>query len=281
MRIHRTGAVTLCLSIMLLHALPTLGDTAVLSGTIVDGVNRTPIPFAVVVVNSAAGKFLNHVITGTDGTYSVGGLTLGAHVKVSYSCRGYKPHLDDVAITLSSPVVTQDEALLRDVDESAYWKAYAEIVSARAAAATPDKSQRISLYNEYWSALESWGLSAMAQAQAAREFIAMIPEDSRSPRMSTFAAVDLDSVRKATADIHVSVNGNSELSRQYSIPLDVAAQIAADEIKGRGSPESAQPDFKKNFEDRWGTGSTNQISIDLKVAPDMTKLQNISNMAIH
>lgn len=278
---YTTVLVTFCLSVALLQTFPAGCQTAELKGTIWDAVVKKPVGAADVIVTdtSTAGTRLGHVITGHDGKYSIPGLKRGNQVRVRYSCEGYKPRID-VSITLSTDVITQDEVLIHDTDDPDYWAKYAQAVKTTSDEATPNEQKRYSLYNQYWNVLANYDLSAVAQAQAARQIAKITPPASHSAQMESFAAVDLDAVRKADADIRAALNGKTDLSNKYNIPLDVAAGIAASEIKASGSTASSHTDFMEKFQGVWGNGAKDTINYKLVEHPTDIRLGNINKTAM-
>lgn len=281
MSCYKTVLVTFCLSVALLHPLPAWCQTAELKGTIWDAVAKKPVAAADVIVTDtgAPGSRLGHVITGNNGKYSIPGLTRGNQVKVRYSCEGYKPRID-VSITLSTVVITQDEVLIHDTDDPDYWAKYAQAIKTTSDKATPNEQKRYSLYNQYWTALATYDLSPVAQAQAARQIAKITPPASHSPQMESFATVDLDAVRKADADIRAALNGKADLSNKYGVPLNVAAEIAASEIKATGSTASSHTDFIEKFQGVWGNGAKETINYKLVEHPTDIRLGNINKAAV-
>jgi hypothetical protein len=278
---YKTVLVTFCLSVALLHPLPAWCQTAELKGTIWDAVAKKPVGAADVIVTDTGtpGSRLGHVITGNNGKYSIPDLKRGNQVKVRYSCEGYKPRID-VSITLSTVVITQDEVLIHDTDDPGYWAMYAQAIKTTSDKTTPNEQKRFSLYNQYWTVLATYDLSPVAQAQAARQIAKITPPASHSPQMESFAAVDLDAVRKADADIRAALNGKADLSNKYGVPLDVAAEIAASEIKASGSTASSNAEFIEKFQGVWGNGAKDTINYKLVEHPTDIRLGNINKMAM-
>jgi hypothetical protein len=277
---YKTGPATFCCSVAILYACSAWCQTAELNGTIQDAVRRTPVPAADVIVRDTTGVRLGHVITGTDGKYSMAGLKRGDQVNAFYSCGGFIPRVGPVPITLSAAAVTHDEFLVHDTDDPGYWAEYAQAVKTGVDGVTTNQEKRYSLYNEYWAALGSNGLSAVAQAQAARQIAAITPPASHSAQMESFATVDLEAVRKADPDIRAAVNGRKELSNKYNIPPDVAAQIAASEMETTDSAASSHTEFIKRFEIIWGSGAKDKINNKLIEHPAVMGFGNIHRMAM-
>lgn len=94
--------------------------------------------------------------------------------------------------------------------------------------------------------------------------------------MENFAAVDLDAVQKADANIRAAVNGHATLTNEYNIPADVAAQIAASEIEQKGSSPSSQADFIDKFQHVWGSGAKDKINYKLNPHYDDLKFGEIN-----
>jgi len=276
-----TRSVSLYCFLILLYALQAWSQTSELKGEIWDAVDKKPIAAADVIATDpgTAGTRLGHVITGKDGKYSMPGLKRGNQMKVRYSCEGYKPRID-VVISLSTDVVNQDEVLIHDTADAVYWAKYAQAVKAASDGSTTDEQKRYALYNRYWAALTSYDLSVVAQVQAAKQIAKITPPASHSQQMESFAAADLDAVRKADTNIRAALNGRAELSNAYGIPPDVAAEIAASEMKTSGSTVASHPEFIQRFQSIWGSGAKDTINYKLTEHPSDINFGNLNKSAM-
>ena len=175
------------------------------------------------------------------------------------------------AVLLSSASNTKNVQLLRDTREAVYWVQWSAKVRTAVDASTSDKGQRLEQYKGIWSWLGASGLSASAQGQAARGFVAIAPDLLRSTEIESFASVDPDSLEKGDADIRAAVNGQGKLSNKYFLPPDVAASIAANELNKRKNSDPAnQLQFSNEFKSVWGSSGEKELKFKLSHSPQMS-----------
>lgn len=265
----------LFLGLALLNALPTWCQTTVLKGNVSDIVDNKALPGADVIVQQAAGSNPLHVISGPDGHYSVSGLKRGDQVTIQFSFGGYLPHPLSLPVTLVAPSTTQDAQLIHDTDDQAYMTKWAERVKTAVDNSTNDQNQRDRLYDLAWSSLSAYGFSGSAQAQAARQLLTITPSSSHSADLESFASTDIESLRKADADIRAAVTGDHELSNRFNIPSDVAAQIAAGELKDISVDDSWRQKFIQKFESLWGLKGKDELNNKLNTHPQVMSLHDL------
>jgi hypothetical protein len=141
---------------------------------------------------------------------------------------------------------------------------------------TKDQSQRDHLYDQYWSSLAASGFSSAAQAQAARQILALTPSSQHTPSFESFASTDIESLRGAEADIWAAINGQNKLSNKFSVPPHVAAQIIASELRKQSIDESGRQEFMKKFEIVWGTGGKGDLGNRLNAHPQVMDLHGMA-----
>lgn len=264
----RVAGLPLCL--VLLALLPTRCQTVEIRGTITDAFDKSPVNGADVVVRSASGATIAHVISGADGHYSAmgSGLNSGDHVNAYYSRGGFVPHpAGPVDILISSAGNTKDIELIHDVSDQAYWAEWANAVKAKVDVAKIDSSKRANFYDKAWSTLEGFGLSPLALAQAARQLAAISPNVPFSVRFESFASVDMDKLQLAETDIRTSIDSQTELSNKYGIPSDVAGSIVASEVKNQAAPLALQQRYTSEFGNIWGSEAKEKLSDQLTTHP--------------
>jgi hypothetical protein len=238
-------------------------EPAELKGTVLDVVDESTVPAADVVIRDAAGSSVAHTISNAKGQYSVGGLARGSTVNLSYHCEGYLPYPGGpLQVKLAAAQNTKGVPLYRKTDDPAYWGRWSKKVKTAVDALTTNPEKRTKTYDEIWSSLGHLGFSAMTQAVAARELVRVVPSASYSQQLQSFASVDLDQLREADANIRAAVDGHANL-RKYSIPSDVAATIAADELKKNGSETQEAPAFRKDFQTTWGRQGNKALEFQL------------------
>lgn len=246
-RFRSTGFV-LCLIVM--GSFPP-SETVVLKGKVLDAADDSPIAGASIVAYKGKIK-LPETISLADGTYSVRGFVKGDHIQVYYSRGGYKPNPMPSAVVLSKPENTSDIRLIRDTPDVKYWRSVATKIRTAVETRDQDEGRQIQLYEQTWSDLGAIGLSPESQAQAARQIASLAPRATASHSLMLFATIDDNDLRKAQGNISDAVYGKAVLSHEYSIPSDVAAVIAANELKKQGSGKPAEAKFSKDFESVWG-----------------------------
>jgi hypothetical protein len=236
---------------------------AELKGTVLDVVDESPVPAADVVIRDPAGSSVAHTISNAKGQYSVVGLARGSRVNLSYHCEGYLPYPGGpLQVILAAAQNTKVVPLYRKTDDPDYWGRWSKKIKTAVDALTTNPEKRTKTYDETWSSLGHLGFSAMAQAVAARQLVGVVPSASYSPQLQSFASVDLDQLRQADANIRAAVNGHANLTK-YSIPPDVAATIAADELKKKGPETQELPAFRKDFQTTWGRQGNKALEVHL------------------
>jgi hypothetical protein len=236
-----------------------------LKGVVQDAANSQAIAGTDVRVENGQGTVVGKSITNADGQYRITGLKRNSRVTTYYSRGGYVPHpRGPEEVLLSSASNTKNVQLLRDTSEAVYWVQWSTKVKTAVDASTSDKGQRLEQYKDVWSWLGASGLSAPAQGQAARGFVAIAPDLLRSTEIESFASVDLDSLDKGDADIRAAVNGQAKLSNRYSLPPDVAASIAANELNKRKNSDAATKlQFSNEFKSVWGSSGEQELQFKL------------------
>jgi hypothetical protein len=247
---------------ILLVAPPVWSQSVVLAGRILDAADDSAIAGAQITVRRGNNK-LGTGISLADGGYLVKGLRKGDRVEAYYSRGGYKPNPMPSTVVLANDRNTQNIQLIRDTTEANYWVIVSAKIKASVESATPDQEKRLQLYEQTWSALSKIGLAPEAQAQAARQLISVAPQATASHDLMSFATVDDKNLHKAEADIRAAVHGEATLVNSYSIPSDIAVDIAANEFKAQPPQKSALEKFSKDFEAVWGLEAGKQFRAKL------------------
>jgi hypothetical protein len=237
-------------------------QTVVLTGRVLDAADDSAIAGAQITVKRGNNK----VGTGTslaDGSYEVKGLKKGDHIEAFYSRGGYKPNPMPSTVFLDNDNNILDVQLVHDTNEATYWALLSRKLKAKVESHTPDREKQLQLYEQTWSALGEIGLAPEARAQAARQLISAVPETVASHSIMSFATVDDTNLGKAEANIRAAVHGKTSLVNTYSIPSDIAVEIAADEFKKQSFDRSAQDKFSKDFEGVWGIEAGKQFRGEL------------------
>ncbi len=259
----------LCTSFVLLSTSNSWCQDSELKGVVQDAANNKAIAGTDVRVENSQGKEVGKSITNADGQYRITGLKRNSRVNTYYSRNGYVPHpRGPEAVLLSDASNTKNVQLLLDTHEAVYWVQWSTKVKTAVDKSTPDKGQRLEQYRNVWSWLGASGLSAPAQGQAARGFVATAPDLLRSTELGGFASVDIDTLEKADAEIRAAINGQGKLSNSYSLPPDVAASIAANELKD--SDPATRLQFSNEFKKVWGSSGEQELLFKLSHRPQVS-----------
>lgn len=249
------SALLFCLS--LLTSSSAFPQSALLKGKVSDAADNSPIAGANVVVLGSKSQMTTTSLG--DGTYLVRGLKQGDQVVAYYSRGGYRPNPMPSKVVLSNTENLQDVQLIKDTAEEVYWRKIATKVKAGVESATQDQARQIKAYDQTWSTLAEIGLQPDAQVQAARQLGSVAPLAATSHRLMLFATIDDKDLHLAEANICEAAQGKAALSRQYSVPSEVAVSIAVSECLQYPSDPSAKVKFSKDFEAIWGSEAANDL----------------------
>jgi len=264
-----TNVYLLCVSFVLLSTANSWGQDSELKGVVQDAANSQPIAGTDVRVKDLQGKEVGKSLTDADGQYRITGLKFNSRVNTYYSKGGYVPHpRGPEEVLLSGATNTRNVKLLKDTSEGDYWVKWSTKVSTAVDKSTSDNRQRLQHYDNVWSLLGATGLSLRARGQAARGFVAADPALLRSTELGSFASVDIDTLEKADAEIRAAVNGQGKLSNSYSLPPDVAASIAASELKDSDAATRLQ--FLNEFGKVWGSSGEQDLLSKLSHSPNVS-----------
>jgi hypothetical protein len=249
---------------------PQTLQTVDLTGTVSDNVTGAVVDGADVVLfdSSKPPKEITRVITGSNGKYVIPGLKSGDHVAAYYRCGGYLPYPGGpVTLLLGAGENVMNFQLMANTDQAAYWSQWAKNLKGFVDSSTVNAQKKQALYDEFWSYLGLAGFSPISQALAARSLTESTPGLTHSPAVTSFASVDVETVRKADSNISAALSGGqATLLRKYPIPPDVAVAIAASELKKRGS-SAPPPEFMETFGSVWGQEATGHLSTTLSSKP--------------
>jgi hypothetical protein len=247
----------LLISLVFLGIHSAWSQTAILKGKVLDAADGRAIPGTHITVKSGKNQWVG--ISLGDGHYEITGLKRGEHVEAYYSRNGYKPNPMPSIVVLSGDKNLQDVQLIRDTPDAKYWLLLSGRIKQSVESVTTDQATQLGLYEQTWSDLRAFGFSPDVRAQAARQLVATIPQTAQSHSILSFASVDERNFRDAETNIRAAVHGKATLSNASSIPADVAAEIAVDELKRNPVDSSLQEKFSKNFEATWGSPAGHQF----------------------
>ena len=251
--------------VALIGSLPVTGQTVALRGKVWDPIQKSGIPGADIALT--VGKVHRTTISVADGTYIVTGLKKGERVTATFRRAGYSPDPRRYEVVLSMLNNVKDVELLRDTADASYWGAWSGAIKSFVEASTTDPGRRKQIYNEAWEATTAFGISPEAQAAAARQLSAAAPESLGSSSLSSLAAVDPNTLRQFEAQIQAAIQGQAKLTKWDSISPDVAALVAASQLRKQPTSAIAEREFLSKYSDTWGPTGAQDVREKIALNP--------------
>jgi hypothetical protein len=246
------------LAIVISLCLPSLWcQQATLTGVILDHKDSKPIESAeVVIANSTKSATSN-----SEGKYVISGLPLGGKVKAVYKAGGYGARPED--ITLTNENTEHNEALDQDVVLVSYWDGLADTLVK---SGSRDGQTRSKEFWAAWKEVDDSTLSPEAKAAAARSFLKVLGPGLASPAdpdaansLRAYSTVEGNRISDAKVDFQTAITGTGTLrGKNALVPGNVAADIAAQQINVKGSPEVPK-DFLGDFKVVYGAKAASAL----------------------